>query len=291
MFQTSSHGLTRSYRRKFVYGAMYGTSFTYNHSRSSSSTYRFERRIRSTRVCPLRLWNFSFAELNTASRICDSRKYTYFFPTYLLIPPKPGSGLDRSLQQYAATLSPDPQASPVEGGSIGHSFWAGEDTDTHEEELARKRAWRVPPQQMESLRQAAQKFEGTHNFHNFTVARDFSDRSNQRHMKKIEVNGTVFQKYIVSLTIFFADCRSCCIRRNRVDQCPLPRAKFHAASGTFHFEFPFYVVERYPIFSSQIVGRFKDVTGLLDSCCIWPIAQNDGWSGAILSYRNPRANH
>ncbi|KAG5647484.1 hypothetical protein DXG03_009419 [Asterophora parasitica] len=97
----------------------------------------------------------------------------------------PGCGLDRSLQQYSATLSSDPQ--DIAEPKKLHSFWDGVDLDSHEGELARKRAWRVGPEPVERLRQIAKKFEGTHNFHNFTVARDFSDRSNQRHMKKIEI--------------------------------------------------------------------------------------------------------
>jgi tRNA pseudouridine38-40 synthase len=57
-----------------------------------------------------------------------------------------------------------------------------------EDDLRRKRLWRLSPNQVEILRETAKKFEGTHNFHNFTLGRDFSDRSNQRHMKKIEVH-------------------------------------------------------------------------------------------------------
>ncbi|KAG6866591.1 hypothetical protein C0991_002079 [Blastosporella zonata] len=129
----------------------------------------------------IRLWGF----VRLFPVVCDSRKYTYFFPTYLLIPPKPGSGLDRSLQQFAASLSPDTAA--PEGTKAPHPFWARGDLSSHEGEMARKRAWRVDPEQVERLRNAAKRFEGTHNFHNFTVARDFSDRSNQRHMKKIEI--------------------------------------------------------------------------------------------------------
>ncbi len=41
---------------------------------------------------------------------------------------------------------------------------------------------------MDSLRTIAQKYNGTHNFHNFTVGRDFSDRSTIRFMKNIEVS-------------------------------------------------------------------------------------------------------
>ncbi|KAG5725459.1 Xylulose kinase [Termitomyces sp. T112] len=134
----------------------------------------------------IRLWGFTRVQNSFNARLaCDSRKYTYFFPTYLLIPPKPGSGLDRSLQQYAAAESPD----ATESSNIRtlHPFWTGVDLSSHEGELARKRAWRVSPEQVERLRVAAKRFEGTHNFHNFTIGRDFGDRSNQRHMKKIEI--------------------------------------------------------------------------------------------------------
>ncbi|KAG6812780.1 hypothetical protein H0H92_000550 [Tricholoma furcatifolium] len=134
----------------------------------------------------IRLWGFTRVQNSFNARlICDSRKYTYFFPTYLLIPPRPGSGLDRSLEQYTATLSPDPTTG--EHTKLTHPFWENIDLSTFEGELSRKRAWRVSPEQVERLRAAAKRFEGTHNFHNFTVARDFGDRSNQRHMKKIEV--------------------------------------------------------------------------------------------------------
>ncbi|KAG6832259.1 hypothetical protein H0H87_002155 [Tephrocybe sp. NHM501043] len=134
----------------------------------------------------IRLWGFTRVQNSFNARlICDSRKYTYFFPTYLLIPPKPGSGLERSLREFSTTLSPD-LAAP-ENAKLPHPFWMNQDLSSHEGELARKRAWRVAPEQVERLRTAAKRFQGTHNFHNFTVARDFSDRSNQRHMKKIEI--------------------------------------------------------------------------------------------------------
>ncbi|KAG6891180.1 hypothetical protein C0995_008432 [Termitomyces sp. Mi166 len=97
----------------------------------------------------------------------------------------PGSGLDRSMEQYVAAQSPDTTESS--NARTLHPFWTGVDLSSHDGELARKRAWRVCPEQVERLRAAARRFEGTHNFHNFTVGRDFGDRSNQRHMKKIEI--------------------------------------------------------------------------------------------------------
>lgn len=40
---------------------------------------------------------------------------------------------------------------------------------------------------MELLRRAAAKYEKSHNFHNFTVGREFADRTVLRFMKNIEV--------------------------------------------------------------------------------------------------------
>ncbi|KAI9464234.1 pseudouridine synthase [Boletus coccyginus] len=109
---------------------------------------------------------------------CDSRKYTYFFPSYLLIPPKPNSAFVRG--QHAATTPSD---------ILQHPFWDVPDvgSSSPEEDLARKRRWRVSATDVDALRATAKKFEGTHNFHNFTVGREFSDRSNQRHMIKIQI--------------------------------------------------------------------------------------------------------
>lgn len=44
---------------------------------------------------------------------------------------------------------------------------------------------------MDVLRQLATKYEGTHNFHNFTVGREVKDRSNMRYMKRVEVANPV----------------------------------------------------------------------------------------------------
>ena len=63
--------------------------------------------------------------------------------------------------------------------------------DARLEELQRKRAWRTGVAELCALRAAVTRFEGTHNFHNFTVDKDFRDRSNQRHMKNIQVTDPV----------------------------------------------------------------------------------------------------
>lgn len=54
--------------------------------------------------------------------------------------------------------------------------------------MIRKKKWRANPEIVNALRDAAKKYEGTHNFHNFTVGRDYKERSCNRYMKKIEVS-------------------------------------------------------------------------------------------------------
>lgn len=109
---------------------------------------------------------------------CDSRKYTYYFPSYLLIPPKPGSGMHNTLKEH-------PDESPQ---VLTHPFWSDSSADsTNEQDMARKRQFRAPDESVQRLREIVKKYEGTRNFHNFTVGREHSDRSCSRIMKKIEV--------------------------------------------------------------------------------------------------------
>ncbi|CDO73347.1 hypothetical protein BN946_scf185008.g110 [Trametes cinnabarina] len=125
----------------------------------------------------IRLWSIIRVQNSFNARTtCDSRKYTYFFPSYLMIPPKPGSGLWNTLKAQGAECAP-------------HPFWENADASaTPQDDLKRKRAYRITPEQLAALREAAQKYEGSHNFHNFTVGRDFRDRSCQRFLKSIEIS-------------------------------------------------------------------------------------------------------
>ncbi|PPQ63809.1 hypothetical protein CVT24_009804 [Panaeolus cyanescens] len=133
----------------------------------------------------IRLWGYNRVQNSFNARlVCESRKYTYFFPTYLLIPPKPGSGIHRL---WAEKGDQYPGMQPT----LSSPFWEGTEESSKEEDLARKRAWRASPEHVESLRSLAEKYLGTHNFHNFTVGREFNDRSNFRYMKKIEVSDPV----------------------------------------------------------------------------------------------------
>ncbi|KAG7094072.1 hypothetical protein E1B28_007692 [Marasmius oreades] len=131
----------------------------------------------------IRIWDLQRVQNSFNARIlCDGRKYTYFFPSYLLIPPKPGCALDKGFKEYAASISQDV-------AYTSDPFWdvPGVEKSVAEEDFTRKRAWRASPAHIERLREIVKKFERTHNFHNFTVTQDPKDKSNNRYMKNLEV--------------------------------------------------------------------------------------------------------
>lgn len=55
-------------------------------------------------------------------------------------------------------------------------------------ENSARRAFRIPTERLEAIRTAFKVSEGGHNFHNFTVGKDFKDPSAQRYMKSITVS-------------------------------------------------------------------------------------------------------
>ncbi|KAF8268812.1 pseudouridine synthase [Lactarius quietus] len=154
----------------------------------------------------IRIWRIIRVQNSFNARTsCDSRKYTYFFPSYLLIPPKPGSGLYETLQRQAVPLSGTPPTDTAcPPPHTVHPFWMDSSpVSSKDDDLQRKRRWRAGIDDIRRLREISTKFEGTRNFHNFTVGREFSDRSTQRHMKKIEVADPVVYGSTEWISIMF----------------------------------------------------------------------------------------
>ena len=56
-----------------------------------------------------------------------------------------------------------------------------------------KRAYRVTPERLQMLQDALSAYEGTKNYHNYTVQKTFRDASAKRHIKSFEVNKTPIQ--------------------------------------------------------------------------------------------------
>ena len=94
----------------------------------------------------------------------------------MLVPPKPGSALYRTAIEQTGLHFPL------------LNFWKDVPmTSTPMEDLLLKRQYRAPKDAVDALRSAAQQYEGSHKFHNFTVGHEFTESQSQRYMKKIEV--------------------------------------------------------------------------------------------------------
>lgn len=109
-------------------------------------------------------------------RSCDSRRYNYFLPTYLFIPPAPGS-------LVAAThTSLDPSYD-----AASHRFWKENSQLVEADLLATKRLYRVDLETLTRFKATLTEFVGTHNFWNLTIGREYDDPSSARVIKSIEV--------------------------------------------------------------------------------------------------------
>lgn len=134
-------------------------------------------------------------------RLCDHRQYEYTLPTHVFLGPKPGCSMAQTLEKQRAAASS--AAADEEKASAPHpaiveataAFWSGLQEKQPEgvletkfaDAVQAKKAWRMPKEVLEQARALVKEYEGSHNYYNFTVGKDFRDRSCQRVMKKLEV--------------------------------------------------------------------------------------------------------
>ncbi|GAA93704.1 uncharacterized protein L969DRAFT_53498 [Mixia osmundae IAM 14324] len=103
---------------------------------------------------------------------CDSRWYNYTLPTHVFLPPKPGTPM-------AARMAEKPL----------ETFWNEQNPELiFADTLPARKLWRITPEKLDSLRTTLARYLGSHNFWNFTVGKDFRDRSAQRVMKQVIVS-------------------------------------------------------------------------------------------------------
>ena len=115
-------------------------------------------------------------------RSCDSRVYEYLFPSYILMPPHASSPLGIRLASSSTSSTPAPPSSVSP-----ETPPTTEPIPSLEEMTALRTAYRLPASSLTRLNALLKEFEGTHNFWNYTVGRDFKDRAAGRYMLKIEV--------------------------------------------------------------------------------------------------------
>lgn len=145
----------------------------------------------------IRIWGFTKVENSFNARTsCDSRQYEYLLPSYVFLPPKPGSHMYNMMKAWQKeakeesreTLKGD-EYRPTLDYLLDHPFWRAQGTDkTFAGDTAAKKQWRISSAQLDRVREAFSKYEGSHNFHNFTLGKAFRDRSAHRNMIKLNIS-------------------------------------------------------------------------------------------------------
>ncbi|CAO3640060.1 unnamed protein product [Cunninghamella blakesleeana] len=115
-----------------------------------------------------------------AKTACDSRVYEYLLPSYAFSSPLP-----RTLNDQP-TFEDDMKILNHDGTIIKYI------TRPTDDEIKEREAYRVSPEQLNLFREALEKYEGTHNFHNYTIGRGANDKSNNRYIMKINVDDPIY---------------------------------------------------------------------------------------------------
>ncbi|WFD29584.1 tRNA pseudouridine(38-40) synthase [Malassezia sp. CBS 17886] len=149
----------------------------------------------------LRIWGVRRVQNAFNARTsCDSRLYEYLLPTYVFLPPKPLSSMWKMLRRLAygeelargsdgcallAWADPALADDPV----LNHAFWRAHGIEgDFAQDTAAKRAWRMPASTLARVRAVFHEYTGSHNFHNYTLGKEFRDRSAHRTMKRLTVS-------------------------------------------------------------------------------------------------------
>ncbi|SPO29809.1 related to PUS1 - pseudouridine synthase 1 [Ustilago trichophora] len=163
----------------------------------------------------IRIWGITRVQNGfNARQSCDSRMYEYLLPTYVFIPPKPGSSMYEMLtrmrdQEVSKLREANPSASEQElkvglDQVLNHPFWTSHGT-THDfsTDIAAKKAYRLSPATLTRIRSIFARYLGSHNYHNFTVGKEFRDRSCQRFMKALTISEPKIIKDVEWVSIKF----------------------------------------------------------------------------------------
>ncbi|PWN40023.1 pseudouridine synthase [Ceraceosorus guamensis] len=138
----------------------------------------------------VRIWGLTRVQNSFNARTsCDSRMYEYLLPTYVFLPPKPGSSMHDLLKHWHDKGVEHGKDVSLLGQLLQHPFWRSQGTEkSYAEDVVHKKKWRMDGEHVERVREAFQKYAGSHNFHNYTVGKSFRDRSAHRVMKHLEIS-------------------------------------------------------------------------------------------------------
>lgn len=117
-----------------------------------------------------------------AKTLCDSRIYEYLLPTCALMEPIVSELTDQQLFPNDLILTNNDRENPI-------VKYARRSTP---EVIAKRHAFRVSKDQLQKFTEAMKAFEGSHNFHNYTLGKGYKDKSARRYIKGITVGEPIY---------------------------------------------------------------------------------------------------
>ncbi|KAJ3092872.1 tRNA pseudouridine synthase 1 [Quaeritorhiza haematococci] len=140
-----------------------------------------------------------------AQHQCDSRIYQYVMPTYVLKPPKPyhyplsAAAKKANVGIYAEDGAAI--ASEMETRAADLSYVVENPPPPSEDRMAEMRQYRITESQLSHLREILRAYQGTNNFHNFTVGRKFEESSSKRYIINFECSDPIVRDGIEWVTL------------------------------------------------------------------------------------------
>ncbi|CAI2173813.1 17697_t:CDS:10 [Funneliformis geosporum] len=115
----------------------------------------------------IRIWGYvKVIRSFHAKTLCDSRIYEYLLPTYVFIPSEKKSN----------SIVPNVNVNVFTDVPLATT-----------EEMIEKRKYRISQKILEYVRQGFKAYEGTHNYHNFTLGRNPQEKSCNRYIVNFQV--------------------------------------------------------------------------------------------------------
>ncbi|MCO5601896.1 hypothetical protein L7F22_056022 [Adiantum nelumboides] len=94
----------------------------------------------------IRIWGLTRVQNSFNARTsCDSRQYEYLLPTYVFLPPKPGSAMWQTMSKSASSSAQSDEQNALLSSLLDHPFWQQQGSDkTFAEDTAAKKACGCP---------------------------------------------------------------------------------------------------------------------------------------------------
>lgn len=118
---------------------------------------------------------------------CDSRVYEYLLPSYAFSAPI------AKILRDEPTSDSDMKIMSNDGSIVKYV------SRTTDAEIKEKEAYRISDSQLDSFKEALDMYKGTHNFHNYTVGRQYTDASNKRYIMDITVSQETGRRHLIMI--------------------------------------------------------------------------------------------